>query len=81
MDRLRPLAMGCRTYWEREVSEKLTRATADRDGGLVFDADNLKLGETWIAGWQTACAIRSGPPPTNATSRWSAPTYARYWEP
>src|ERR671921_413886 len=29
----------------QEVAEKLTRAMADRDGGLVFDADNLKLGE------------------------------------
>ncbi|HZF59706.1 MAG TPA: N-terminal phage integrase SAM-like domain-containing protein [Rubrobacter sp.] len=34
------------------MSEKLTRATADRDGGLVFDADNLKVGEyldRWLA--------------------------------
>ena len=29
----------------REVDEKLTKAKADRDGGLVFDADNLQLGE------------------------------------
>ncbi len=28
-----------------EVSEKLTKAMADRDGGLIFDADNLKVGE------------------------------------
>ena len=28
-----------------EVSEKLTKAMADRDGGLVFDADSLKVGE------------------------------------
>ncbi len=28
-----------------EVSEKLTKAMANRDGGLVFDADNLKVGE------------------------------------
>jgi hypothetical protein len=26
-----------------EVSEKLTKAMANRDGGLVFDADNLKI--------------------------------------
>ena len=25
----------------REVDEKLTKAKADRDGGLVFDADNM----------------------------------------
>jgi len=29
----------------QEVAEKLTRAMADRDGGLVFDADNMKVGE------------------------------------
>jgi integrase len=29
----------------REVDEKLTKAKADRDGGLVFDADNMKVGE------------------------------------
>src|ERR671913_2339667 len=29
----------------REVDEKLTKAKADRDGWLVFDADNMKLGE------------------------------------
>src|SRR5215204_3690335 len=34
----------------REVDEKLTKAKADRDGGLVFDADNLKLGE-YLARW------------------------------
>jgi integrase len=29
----------------QEVAEKLTRAMAERDDGLVFDADNLKVGE------------------------------------
>ena len=36
----------------RDVDEKLTKAKADRDSGLVFDADNLKLGEylgRWLA--------------------------------
>jgi integrase len=36
----------------REVDEKLTKAKADRDGGLVFDADSMKLGdylERWLA--------------------------------
>ena len=28
-----------------DVRQKLTKAMADRDGGLVFDADNLKVGE------------------------------------
>src|SRR5215203_3800016 len=34
----------------REVDEKLTAAKADRDGGLVFDADNLRLGE-YLGRW------------------------------
>jgi integrase len=29
----------------REVDEKLTKAKADRDGGLVFDVDNLTVGD------------------------------------
>ena len=36
----------------REVDEKLTKAKADRDGGLIFDADNVKVGEyldRWLA--------------------------------
>jgi integrase len=36
----------------REVDEKLTKAKVDRDGGLVFDADNLKLGE-YLGRWLT----------------------------
>ncbi len=35
-----------------EVSERLTKAMASRDGGLVFDADNLKVEEymtRWLA--------------------------------
>ena len=35
----------------REVDEKLTRAKANRDSGLVFDADNLTLGgylDRWL---------------------------------
>jgi integrase len=35
-----------------EVAEKLTKAMADRDGGLVFDAGNLTVGEyleRWLA--------------------------------
>jgi len=36
----------------REVDEKLTKAKADRDGGLIFDADSMKVGEyleRWLA--------------------------------
>src|ERR671916_603393 len=36
----------------REVDEKLTKAKADRDGGLVFDADNMRLGE-YLERWLT----------------------------
>jgi integrase len=36
----------------REVDEKLTKAKADRDGGLVFDAENMKLGE-YLGRWLT----------------------------
>jgi integrase len=36
----------------REVDEKLTKAKVDRDGGLVFDADKLKLGE-YLERWLT----------------------------
>ena len=34
-----------------EAAERLTKAMADRDNGLVFDADNLKVGqylERWL---------------------------------
>ncbi len=36
-----------------EAAEKLTKAMSDRDGGLLFDAGNLKLGEyldAWLPG-------------------------------
>ena len=33
-----------------EVSEKITKAMANRDGGLVFDADNLKI-EDYMTRW------------------------------
>jgi hypothetical protein len=46
----------------REVDEKLTKAKADRDGGLVFDADNLKLGE-YLARW-LADSVRDTVRPT-----------------
>src|SRR3712207_2711506 len=36
----------------REVDEKLTAAKADRDGGLVFAADNLQLGD-YLVRWLT----------------------------
>jgi integrase len=36
----------------REVDEKLTKAKANRDAGLVFDADTMKLGE-YLGRWLT----------------------------
>jgi integrase len=33
-----------------DVREKLTKAIADRDGGLVYDADNITLGE-YLSRW------------------------------
>src|ERR671911_2085075 len=36
----------------REVDEKLTKAKADRESGLVFDADNMTLGE-YLGRWLT----------------------------
>src|SRR5215203_6720900 len=36
----------------REVDEKLTRAKADRDGGLVFDTKNLKV-DQYLTRWLT----------------------------
>jgi integrase len=52
----------------QEVAEKLTRAMADRDDGLFFDADNLKV-STWSGGWWIAYSIPFGPQHTNAMSR------------
>ena len=37
-----------------EVAQKLTKAMADRDGGLTFDAGNLKLGE-YLDRWLSEC--------------------------
>ena len=42
----------------REVDEKLTKAKANRDDGLVFDADNLTVGGTSKAGLQIAFATQ-----------------------
>jgi integrase len=46
----------------REVDEKLTKAKADRDSGLVFDADNMKLGE--YLGWWLTDSVRDTVRPT-----------------
>ncbi len=38
----------------KQVSEKLTKAMSDRDGGLVFDAENLAVGE-YLERWLSDC--------------------------
>ena len=63
----------------REVDEKLTKAKADRDGGLVFDADDLKLGEYLGGGLSIPYVTPYVPQPLSAMSSWSASTYARCW--
>src|SRR4028119_1513609 len=42
-----------------EVSEKLTKAMANRDGGLIFDADNLKV-EEYMTRWLADSALEPG---------------------
>jgi integrase len=37
----------------REAAEKMTKAMADRDGGLIFEDENMRAGEyldTWLKG-------------------------------
>jgi integrase len=46
-----------------EVSEKLTKAMADRDDGLVFDADNLKVGE-YLERWLVESVLDTVRPTT-----------------
>jgi integrase len=53
----------------REVDEKLTKAKADRDGGLVFDADNLRLGEYLGGGLPIPYVTPYVPQPSRGMSR------------
>ncbi|HZB84117.1 MAG TPA: site-specific integrase [Rubrobacteraceae bacterium] len=44
----------------REVDEKLTKAKADRDGSLIFDADNLKV-DRYLQRWlndSAKCSVK-----------------------
>ena len=50
----------------REVDEKLTRATANRDNGLVFDADNLTVWR-YLERWLTD-SVRDTAKPTTYES-------------
>jgi integrase len=47
----------------REVDEKLTKAKADRDGRLVFDADNIEVGE-YLGRWLTDSVLDTVRPTT-----------------
>jgi hypothetical protein len=37
----------------QEVAAKLSKALADREGGLIFDAGIVTVGDTWISGCRT----------------------------
>lgn len=52
---------------QAEVNQKLTRAKAERDGGLVFDDENLRLGD-YLQRWLEECV----------RNKVSASTYERY---
>jgi len=46
----------------QEVAEKLTKAMAERDGGLVFDDENMSVGEylnSWLNGSIRGCVRQS----------------------
>ncbi len=43
----------------KAVAERLTKAMADRDGGLVFEAGTSRWGSIWSGGLRTAFGIRS----------------------
>jgi hypothetical protein len=62
----------------KEVEKKLAEARGDAARGLVFDADNLKLGE-YLDRWLKVWPIQLGQPPSSATNRLSGCTYARLW--
>ena len=52
-----------------EVAAKLSKALADRESGLTFDADNMTVGE-YLARWLTDSGRGScASPPSSATSR------------
>jgi integrase len=56
-----------------EVAEKLTRAMADRDGSLYFEAENLSVSEfleRWLSDSVRGASRRVRTPPT--VGRWSA---------
>ena len=53
----------------QNVARKLTKAMADRDGALIFDAGTLTV-EEYLERWRAdSVRGRCGSPPSNATSR------------
>jgi integrase len=51
------------------VAEKLTKAMAERDGGFVFDANNLKLGEYLDQWLNNSCGTPCARGPGSGMSR------------
>jgi hypothetical protein len=52
----------------KEVAEKLTKAMAERDGGLYFEAENLSVAE-FLERWLSDCVRGSVRASTHATYR------------
>ncbi len=62
-----------------DVRQKLTKAMADRDGGLVFDAGSLTVGEYLERCSGGPCPARSARAPSTCTGTWSTPTSSPAW--
>src|SRR3712207_2357189 len=58
----------------REVEEKLTKAKAERDGGSIFDASSLRLGE-YLERWLIDSAKDRVRPTTYESYAWLIHTY------
>ena len=58
----------------KAVAERLRKAIADRDGGLIFDAGNVTVGEYWTAGYRIPLGTRYGRKPITTTLTWSGDT-------
>jgi integrase len=59
----------------REVEEKLTKAKAERDGGLVFDAGRLSVGE-YLEEWLSNSVRDTVRPSTYKSYAWLVRVHA-----